>query len=322
MVANRRLQANRRSVARAESAVALNRLLSEHVLAEQQSGTGQVEREILTFSHHVLFDYAVERSLLRGTDDARAEAILADPDLLLFARPSFDLHFRHLWELDADRRRFWEACLELARAGEVPRIGRIIAPVVAAEIVRDGAELQPLLGELGLADEERRSGAEETLRHLIGAAIGADPKPYLRSQAQRSAWAEFAAALAECELRPSVAFSLRQLVWSLSDDVAALDPAQRADLGRAARRLLAYALDQPKSDRALTWPGIAAVAATYETDRRSPASCSAGFFGRASRAVWLSGDARPRPAGRGAGRPRSRLRARRLRGGFWVGDFE
>jgi len=267
MVANRRLQANRRLVASAESAAALNRLLSEHVLAEQQSATGQVEREILTFSHHVLFDYAVERSLLRGTDDARAEAILADPDLLLFARPSFDLHFRHLWEFDPNRRRFWEACLELARAVEVPRIGRIIAPVVAAELVRDTAELQPLLGELGVSERERSSGAEETLRHLVGAAIGADPKSYLRSPAQRSAWAGFAAALAECDLRPSVAFSLRQLVWSLSDDVAALDRAQRADLGRAARRLLTYALDQPKSDRALTWPGIDAVAATYETDR-------------------------------------------------------
>jgi hypothetical protein len=124
-----------------------------------------------------------------------------------------------------------------------------------------------LLEELGVAEKERHSAAEETLRHLIGSAISSDPKRYLRSQAQLTAWVELAAALAEGELRRSVAFSLRQLVWSMSDDVGALDRVQRAELGRAARGLLSYALDQPESDRALTWPGIAAVAATYETDR-------------------------------------------------------
>jgi len=266
MVSNRRLQANRRAVAGPHSATALNHLLSEYVLAEQGSDGGQIEDEIITFSHHVLFDYAVDRAMLRGTDGTTAEAILADPDLLVFARPSFDLHFRHLWELDPERLRFWDASLDLASVPEVPQIGRVIAPVVAAELIRDVADFVPLLEQLGAAEEKRRVAAEETLRHLIGSTVGSDPKPYLRDQRRLAAWAEFAAALAERELRPSVGFSLRQLVWSLSDDVEALDRARREDVGRAARRLLAYALDQPESQRALTWPGIAAVAATYETD--------------------------------------------------------
>ena len=264
MVSNRRLQANRRNVT--HSAAALNHLLSEYVLAEQGSGSGSIEDEIITFSHHVLFDYAVDRAMLRGTDETATEAILADPDLLVFARPSFDLHFRHLWELDPERRRFWDASLNLSSAPEVPQIGRVIAPVVAAELIRDVGEFTPLLEHLGVAEEGRRSAAEETLRHLIGSAISSDPKLYLRDQRRLAAWTEFAAALAECELRPSVAFSLRQIVWSLSEDVRTLQPTWRNDLGRAARRLLEYALDQPESSRAMSWAGIAAVAATYETD--------------------------------------------------------
>ena len=264
MVSSRRLQANRRTVV--QSATALNQLLSEHVLAEQGSGSGPIEDEIITFSHHVLFDYAVDRAMLRGTDETATEAILADPDLLVFARPSFDLHFRHLWELDPERRRFWDVSLNLSSVPGVPQIGRVIAPVVAAELIRDVGEFTPLLEHLGVAEEGRRSAAEEMLRHLIGSAISSDPKLYLRDQRRLSAWTEFAAALAECELRPSVAFSLRQIVWSLSEDVRTLQPPWRNDLGRAARRLLEYALDQPESSRAMSWAGIAAVAATYETD--------------------------------------------------------
>jgi hypothetical protein len=266
MVSSRRLQANRRAVVDSHSATALNHLLSEYVLAEQASDGGPIEDEIVTFSHHVLFDYAVDRTMLRGTDGTVTDAILGDPDLLVFARPSFDLHFRHLWELDPERRRFWDASVDLAAVPGMPQIGRVIAPVVAADLIRDVADFVPLLDQLADADNDRRGGAEETLRHLIGAAIGGDSKPYLRDERRLAAWTEFSAALGESELRRPVVFSLRQLVWSLSDEIAALDQPKRESLGCAARRLLAYALDQSESERAFTWPGIAAVAATYETD--------------------------------------------------------
>lgn len=268
MAANRRLQANRRDVVDGDAA-ALGRLLSEHVLAEQGSGDGPVEDEIIAFSHHVLFDYAIERSLLRGTADVVVDAILADPDLLVFARPSFDLHFRHLWETDPARRRFWDAAVDLASVEDTPRIGRVIAPVAGAELIRDLADFRPLLEQLDAPDEGRRGGAEEALRHLIGSAISSDPKLYLSDRRRLAAWTEFSAALADRELRRPLAFSLRQLVWSLSDDAEELDPARRENLGHAARRLLEYALDQPASERALMWPAVAAVAATYGSDPAS-----------------------------------------------------
>ncbi len=268
MAANRRLQVNRRDVVDGD-APALRRLLSEHVLAEQGSGEGAVEDEIISFSHHVLFDYAVERSLLRGTADLVAGAILADPDLLVFARPSFDLHFHHLWEADPTRRRFWDAAVDLASVEDIPGIGRVIAPVAGAELIGELADFGPLLEQLDSSDEGRRRGAEETLRHLIGSAISSDPKLYLRDRRRLTAWTEFSAALAGRDLqRPSV-FVLRQLVWALSDDVEELGPAGRGDLGHAARRLLEYALEEPTSERALMWPAIAAVAATYGSDPAS-----------------------------------------------------
>jgi hypothetical protein len=261
MAANRRLQVNRRDVVDGD-ATALGQLLSEHVLAEQGSGDAHVEDEIIAFSHHVLFDYAVERSLLRGTANVLADRILADPDLLVFARPSFDLHFRHLWEMDPTRRRFWETAVDLS-SEDIPRIGRVIAPAVGAELIGDLADFRPLLEQLEVGDEGRRRGVEETLRHLIGSAISADPKLYLSSRRRHMAWTEFSAALADRRLRRPLAFSLRQLVWSLSDDFKELDAKGLQVLGRAARRLLEYALEQPVSERALMWPAIAAVAVTF-----------------------------------------------------------
>ncbi len=266
MVANRLLQANRRAALGTHLGTALNDLLSEQVLAEQGVGSGQIEDEILVFSHHVLFDYAVDRVMLRGVDGTVARAILAEPDLVVFARPSFDLHFRHVWGLDTDRRRFWNASLELVAMSEVPKIGWLIAPVVAAEQIHALAEFAGLLEHLDSADDEGRLAAEETLRHLVSTATSSDPKLYLRDRRRRTAWSAFAAALAERELRASTAFSLRQLVWSLADDVERLDAPERHALGQAARRYLAYAFDQPDAHRALTWPGIASVSATYETD--------------------------------------------------------
>ncbi len=265
MVGGRRLRAERQPLARPETLDSLDHLLSEGVLAELQSGSGTVVREVLVFSHHVLFDYAVERSLLRGTEERLSRAILERPDLLLFARQSFDLHFRHLWDVDGDRKRFWEACLALATVEGVPQIGRIVGPVVAAELIGTVEDSRPLLDGLRPGSEQR-DGAEEILRHLVGAAVGSEPQPFWRGEAERAAWSAFAEALAQCELAPAIAFALRQVVSELAKDSGRLGDVELSQVGCAARVLLAHALDREVADRSMTWPAIEAVAATYASD--------------------------------------------------------
>ena len=79
MLAVRRLQTHR--ALHLEPAAPLHNLLEEHVLAELDFEGGAVERDVLTFSHNVLFDYALERVLLRGSAERLVGAIRAQPDL-------------------------------------------------------------------------------------------------------------------------------------------------------------------------------------------------------------------------------------------------
>ena len=112
--------------------VSLAQLLSDRVLAEEETELG-VRREVLAFGHHVLFDYAVARLLLGATTNAALDRAVANPELLLFVRPSYDLHLRGLWALDATRQTFWNAASAMAICGDLPAIGLVLAPVLAAE---------------------------------------------------------------------------------------------------------------------------------------------------------------------------------------------
>jgi hypothetical protein len=267
MVSEQRLQVSRADVANAVASPALAELLSGNVITEVETSSGLVEHEILAFSHHVLFDYAVDRSMLRGTEDRLAAALSADPDLILFARPSFDLHYRYLWEIDDSHSRFWETCLVTAATSGVPGIARIIAPAVAAELLGVAADAEPLLLALRADGTERRASAEQMLRHLVGAAVGSNPSATTRSGQARAAWTGLAPELARQDLNSRViAFSLNQLIAELSKNASALGEAEVAALGQASRALLGHALDQEHSERAFTWNGISAVVATYSSD--------------------------------------------------------
>lgn len=70
---------------------AIAQLLSSGVLIESQSPGGA---ETLAFSHHVLFDYALARLVLRVDETALATLLRDRPDLALIARPSLTLHFQ------------------------------------------------------------------------------------------------------------------------------------------------------------------------------------------------------------------------------------
>ena len=58
--------------------------LDASIHGRSHSQTENIEDEIITFSHHVLFDYAVDRTMLRGTDGTAADAILPLDEIPLF----------------------------------------------------------------------------------------------------------------------------------------------------------------------------------------------------------------------------------------------
>lgn len=152
-------------------------MTSPHVLREfATSATAAPDRAVLTFSHHVLFDYAVARLLLRGTPDALVARLTSDPDLVLMVRPSVVLHFQRLWAHDPDdvaRGAFWDTVFATFRASGVRATAQIIGPTVAAELARAVADLARVTTALGAADVDTRTAAEHTLRHIVGALVAA-----------------------------------------------------------------------------------------------------------------------------------------------------
>jgi hypothetical protein len=280
MIAAHRLQAERAPLATVEAAPSLEKLLDEYVLTEITTPAGTVEREQIAFSHNVLFDFALAKVLLSGGEEKLSAAIVAQPDLVIFARPSFDFHFRALWESDPSRARFWEVCLAIAAETEVPQLGRVIGPVVATEVIREAADFEPLLAALAEENIARRETAEAVLRHLVGAALGLEPRADRRGASQRRAWAAFAAALARLGRGGWVIAALQRLLLKLAAEEDQVNPDAIEDLGLASRTLLEFGLAEEVPRRALTWIGIDAVVATFASDPAASAALLARIIER------------------------------------------
>jgi len=242
----------------------LTELLSNHVLVEDES-TGAVTREVVTFGHHILFDYAVARLLLRGSTPGIVQRTTEHPDLLLLVRPSYDLHFRYLWAQGADRTAFWALALDVATEAGVPAIGIVIAPVVAASLIQSVTDAQPLLDALSATDTVAREVADVLLGHLVAARLANDSLGQSIPGDRRQVWAELAAALAE-DLRVETAFMVRNLLMELCADPDQFEEEQRDSAGAAARALLSWSLEAPQHYAYLVRTGIAAAARTFVSD--------------------------------------------------------
>ena len=156
------LSVDRTEGAFADHIDAIAELLRDGVLTQTPGRRGGDGR--IAFAHHVLFDYAVARLLLRGISDLTRMISGDDPRTLLMARPSLQMDFEHRWS--NDRHDFWTAAVDLSCA-EIPEIAKLIAPSVAAELVVADSDWRILVDLL----DGRRSDAILVLRHLIGARL-------------------------------------------------------------------------------------------------------------------------------------------------------
>ena len=177
MVATRSLRVDRSAVSdNAAASEILLDILSANVLTEwQPTPDAQPERYVLTFSHHVLYDYAVARLLLRGTLDTFVDRLENDPDLILAIQPSLVLHFQYIWLRDQSRQAFWHLVLRVIRSSGIPEIGKLIGPRVATEVIKNTADCEPLIAALEDSDEANCQAASQALRHLAGALLASAP---------------------------------------------------------------------------------------------------------------------------------------------------
>jgi hypothetical protein len=176
MVESRTLRADRAVVVDASTSAALDELLSSHVLTEwQPSPVAMPDRYVLTFAHHVLFDYSVARLLLRGLPEKFVTRLVNDPDLVLAIRPSLVLHWQHVWWSDSTRAVFWQFALPVIQEGDIREVAKLIPPTVAADSATQLTDFDPLLQALDTPDSAARQAAERALRHVVDALLTLPP---------------------------------------------------------------------------------------------------------------------------------------------------
>ena len=117
-----------------------------------------VGNDEIRFTHHLLHDYAIARSLIpENTRAFFCDFITHDP---LFYQSStgkvFYLLWKKLWDVPDGRKGFWEAALKLEGVPNLRGITRILAPILAARRVDTLSDLQPLLVAVGSTERCQR----------------------------------------------------------------------------------------------------------------------------------------------------------------------
>ena len=246
------------------AAPAIRDLLSAQVIVEWAPGSEDAPQwSTLAFAHHVLFDYAVARLLLRCSASRMAGFLASDPAFILLGRPSLVMHFHYLWTLDQSggaRRGFWEAVHTVCGAAEIPEIGKLIGPSVAAENGVTVEEFEPPLTALTDPDDSLRTSAENALGYCIRALLSERGSQY-------EAFG-LLCDLAERLSDTSTIGSLYPTSWVLWELAAhdQLSAAQGQQLGRASRRLLVFAWNQRRRNPGLVARAIRFVCQTFGTD--------------------------------------------------------
>jgi hypothetical protein len=186
-------------------------LCSDNVLVEQVANLHG--RNIIGFSHHLLFDYAASRLLLAADFDEFLASLASERDLALFLRPSIDLLFKEAWL--KDRHAFWHLLHSFSVHEKVPAIAKIIGPAVIPELAATEEDLAPIIEALASGEQEECDLAEQWVVHVVGAVLAGVSKSPL------SLWSLFAYSLASSKGSVRVAAVCQSLVDHIVEREAA-----------------------------------------------------------------------------------------------------
>jgi nucleoside phosphorylase len=264
MLAARAPRVERAQLSDPAASQALGHLLHAHLLIAWQEDDGALpDDSLLAFSHRILFDYAVARLLLSSANQL-VRRLEQGRELSIVIRPSIVYRFQQFWlqSNEAGRAHFWRVVLRVQRGQNIPTVGKLIGPSVAAAFATELAALEPLLAALADGRDEERDAGEAALRHLIGALVAeqghlvgenAGPWCALLERTSRST-------------RLPVLLSTRVLLSQVVEQPERLTGEQRHLSGQAARRLLALAWESPGWASVLRRFLLQAVCRTYESD--------------------------------------------------------
>lgn len=228
----------------------------------------------LRFSHHMLHDYAVARSLIPDTSAPFLAFAIRHPLLPIFYRQSFLLALEELWDGQDGRAGFWETALKLESVASLHGVSRNLAPILAGRRVDAPCDLQPLADAVSASTSED-SPAEKALRHM---ASGLQDVADDSLRAGAAAWCDFAMNLATLlPGRASLETPLVHIIARLNSVSASLADGPLLDLNAAARGLLVHhvAKDVPRGWR---YAGLTASETLCRTFRLATSETEAVFF--------------------------------------------
>jgi hypothetical protein len=262
MIAHRSLLAVRSELPGTVDSGALTRLHSNGVLTPWTApGATEPERAVITFSHHVLFDYAAARLLLRGTPETLVSRLADDPEFILSFRPSAVMHFEYLWLRETSREAFWPSAIAVSAAESLPAIAKTVAPAVAVSAAQSLADFDGLLRLLPAPP----AGVEQTARHVFGALLTAEDAVQPLVGTSTGLWAALLRVTA-AHLTGVTAYAIRPTLYEATERIDSASEAERKDLWSAAAALLRFARSQPTFDVSLAVQGVRSLCRTYAVD--------------------------------------------------------
>lgn len=228
----------------------------------------------IRFTHHLLHDYAVARSLIPETPGPFCRFAVREPLLAVFYRQSFLFALEELWDGAIDRAGFWEAALRLEGVAELHGLARILAPILAARRVEVLSDLQPLLTALD-AENQKDSPAHKALLHLASGLQDAS-EDSIRTGAP--GWCAFVDGVS-CRLKqkPFVEWPLVQILARLNLIKVGRKNIEQLALNAAGRRILSHHIEQNIS-RQRQYPARIAIETVCQTFTASPIESEAALL--------------------------------------------
>ncbi len=254
MVRTHTLTVRRESVYEPTAASAWEGLLSDEIIAEQ------LETDSLSFSHNILFDFAVSALLLESDPATFSRFIAEEPARPLFLRPSLVYHFTRLWHIDRDGfwRNFWHAISQ--DEIHLRQIIRIVLPAVVIAEARSVSDLSPLQLRVAQGDPVAIDAVAFTIQAL---RVLGHPRPDL--------WSQFINALSP-HLDRRFAGDAGVVVLGWLQGGAAITPQTREACGQFGRDLLRWSWASRKEsmrswfERIAGSLGIPIVAKTFASE--------------------------------------------------------
>lgn len=123
-------------------------LLSENILTKES-----INQSRLSYSHNILFDYAVSRLCISAKPNEIEDFILADRSRPFFLRPSFLYFFTQAW--NEERTQFWNIYWHLYNSSlkEIRLLIKLVANTVITQNYTSVEDLKPLQNERDLKTE-------------------------------------------------------------------------------------------------------------------------------------------------------------------------